>query len=95
MEITDVRVTLRNEEKLKAFVNVTFDSCFVVHGLKVIKGNNGHFVSMPSKKRKDGGYQDIAHPISNSMRYEIEQKTLDAFEKKLNERQGGNPKPQK
>lgn len=90
MNITEVRITLRKEEKLKAFASITFDDCFVVRGLKVINGSQGYFVSMPSRKRKDGSYQDIAHPINNDMRKEIEDKVLDAFEKELN-----NPNAQK
>ena len=84
MKITEVRITLRNEEKLKAFASITFDDSFVVRGLKVINGSQGYFVSMPSRKRKDGSYQDIAHPINNEMRKEIEDKVLDSFEKELN-----------
>lgn len=84
MNITEVRITLRNEEKLKAFASITFDDCFVVRGLKVINGSQGYFVSMPSRKRRDGSYQDIAHPINNDMRKEIEDKVLDAFENELN-----------
>ena len=83
MEISEVRITLRNEEKLKAFASITFDDCFVVRGLKVISGSQGYFVSMPSRKRKDGSYQDIAHPINNEMRKKIEDKVLDAFEAEL------------
>ncbi len=83
MEITEVRITLRNEEKLKAFASITFDDCFVIRGLKVISGSQGYFVSMPSRKRKDGSYQDIAHPINNDMRKKIEDKVLDAFENEI------------
>ncbi len=83
MEITEVRVTLRNEEKLKAFANVTFDGEFVIRGLKVILGNKGYFVSMPSRKRADGTHQDIAHPINNAMRKKIEDKVLAAYEREL------------
>ena len=83
VEISEVRITLRNEEKLKAFASITFDDCFVVRGLKVISGSQGYFVSMPSRKRKDGSYQDIAHPINNEMRKKIEDKVLDAFETEL------------
>jgi stage V sporulation protein G len=90
VEITEVRITLRNEEKLKAFASITFDDCFVVRGLKVISGSQGYFVSMPSRKRKDGSYQDIAHPINNEMRKKIEDKVLDAFESELSK--GGMPK---
>lgn len=84
MEITEVRITLRDEDKLKAFASITFDDCFVVRGLKVINGAQGYFVSMPSMKRKDGTYQDIAHPINNDMRHEIEDRVLDAYETEAN-----------
>ena len=84
MEITEVRITLKNEEKLKAFVSITFDGAFVVRGLKVINGSRGYFVSMPSRKRKDGTFQDLAHPINNELRKKIEDKVLDAFEQELN-----------
>jgi stage V sporulation protein G len=83
VEITEVRITLRDEEKLKAFANVTFDDAFVVRGLKVINGTNGYFVSMPSRKRPDGTYQDIAHPINNEMRATIEKAVLGAYEEEL------------
>jgi stage V sporulation protein G len=83
VEITEVRITLRDEEKLKAFANVTFDDAFVVRGLKVINGTNGYFVSMPSRKRPDGTYQDIAHPINNEMRAMIEKAVLGAYEEEL------------
>ncbi len=84
MEITEVRISIRNEEKLKAFASITFDDCFVVRGLKVINGSEGYFVSMPSRKHKDGTYHDIAHPINNEMRKMIEDRVLDAFEQELN-----------
>ena len=83
MEITEVRITLRDEAKLKAFANVTFDNAFVIRGLKIINGNTGYFVSMPSRKRKDGTHQDIAHPINNDTRKMIEDKVLAAYEDEL------------
>ncbi|MCJ7497011.1 MAG: septation regulator SpoVG [candidate division Zixibacteria bacterium] len=83
MEITEVRITLRDEEKLKAFANITFDNSFVIRGLKVINGNQGYFVSMPSRKRSDGTHQDIAHPVNNEMRRLIEEKVLQAYETEL------------
>lgn len=83
MEITEIRVTLRDEERLKGFANVTFDEAFVVRGMKIIQGNNGFFVSMPSRKRPDGTYQDIAHPVSKDMRQTIEMKVLEAYETEL------------
>ncbi|MCJ7508169.1 MAG: septation regulator SpoVG [candidate division Zixibacteria bacterium] len=89
MEITEVRITLRDEEKLKAFANVTFDNAFVIRGLKVINGNEGYFVSMPSRKRKDGTHQDIAHPINNETRKMIEDKVLAAYEEELKKKGTG------
>jgi stage V sporulation protein G len=83
MEITDIRVTLKNEDKLKAFVNITFDNQFVIRGLKVINGKSGYFVSMPSRKRPDGTHQDIAHPVNNETRRRIEDCILAAFEREL------------
>lgn len=83
MEITEIRVTLRNEDKLKAFANVTFDNAFVIRGMKIINGNKGFFLSMPSKKRPDGTYQDIAHPVNSEMRRLLEERVLDAYEKEV------------
>jgi stage V sporulation protein G len=84
VDITEVRITLKNEEKLKAFASITFDNSFVVRGLKVINGSQGYFVSMPSRRRKDGTFQDLAHPINNDLRKRIEDKVLDAFESEVN-----------
>jgi stage V sporulation protein G len=83
VEITEIRVTLRNEEKLKAFVNVTFNNAFVIRGLKVINGKSGYFVSMPSRRRPDGTHQDIAHPVNNEARRRIEEKVLAAYQDEL------------
>ncbi len=83
MDITEIRVTLRDEERLRGFANVTFDDAFVIRGMKIIQGNNGFFVSMPSRKRPDGTYQDIAHPINKDMRDLIEREVLAAYEKEL------------
>ena len=83
MEITEIRVTLRDEERLKGFANVTFDNAFVVRGMKIIQGNNGYFVAMPSRKRPNGTHQDIAHPVNSSMRRDIEQRVLAAYEEEL------------
>lgn len=74
MRITDVRLrTVKNENelKLKAYADVTFEECFVIHGLKVIDGQKGMFVAMPSRKMPDGEYKDIAHPITPELRKEI------------------------
>ena len=86
VEITEIRVTLRDEERLKGFANVTFDDAFVIRGMKIIQGNNGFFVSMPSRKRPDGTYQDIAHPINSDMRRMIEEKVLEAYQAELKSR---------
>jgi stage V sporulation protein G len=81
MEITEVRVFPVNEEKLRAYVTITFDQCFVIRDLKIIQGATGLFVSMPSKKRKDGTYRDIAHPINNETRRMIEEKIISEYQK--------------
>jgi stage V sporulation protein G len=83
MEITEIRFTMRNEEKLRAFANVTFDSAFVIRGLKIINGSRGLFVSMPSRRRPDGSYQDVAHPIHTEMRRKLEQAVLAAYEEEI------------
>ena len=83
MEVTEVRIFPVNEEKLKAYVTITFDDCFVVRDLKVINGNNGLFVAMPSKKRKDGTFKDTAHPLNNETRKMIEAKVLAEYEKEI------------
>ena len=85
MKITEVRVTLKDEERLRGFANVTFDDAFVVRGMKIIRGNDGYFVAMPSRKRPDGTHQDIAHPINAAMRQELEEKVIEAFEAELAE----------
>ena len=79
MEITDVKVIPVDDEKLKAFVSIVFDHCFVVTDIKVINGPKGLFVSMPSKKRKDGTFKDIAHPLNNQMRQYLEEKVLGVY----------------
>ncbi len=83
VEITEVRITLREEDRLKGFANVTFDNAFVVRGMKIIQGNTGYFVAMPSRKRSNGTRQDIAHPVNGAMRREIEERVLKAFEEEL------------
>ena len=83
MEITEVKVFPVNEDKLKAYVTIIFDNCFVVRDVKIINGNTGLFVAMPSKKRKDGTFRDIAHPLNQDMRAEIEQRILKEYEAEL------------
>ncbi|MCX6639018.1 MAG: septation regulator SpoVG [bacterium] len=94
MDITEININLRDEDKLKAFVNITFDDVFVVRGLKVIQGNKGLFVCMPSRKLPDGTYKDIAHPISNDFRQEIETLILQKYQRVLeNPELQGTPDP--
>ncbi|MEE9145756.1 MAG: septation regulator SpoVG [Candidatus Binatia bacterium] len=85
MEVTGVRVFPIEEEKLRAYVTITFDHCFVIRDLKIIHGSTGLFVSMPSKRRKDGTYKDIAHPINNETRRMIEEKIIAEYQKVLDE----------
>ena len=79
MDITQIRVFPVEDAKLKAFVSIIFDDCFVVSDIKIIEGVNGLFVSMPSKKRKNGTFRDIAHPLNNETRRMIEQKIIDSY----------------
>ncbi len=82
MEITQVTVKLADEDKLKGFVNVTFDNCFVVRGVKIINGVKGLFVAMPNRKHVDGSFRDIAHPVNKEMRDVIEKTILKAYQMK-------------
>ena len=83
MEITDVKVIPVDDEKLKAFVSIVFDQSFVVTDIKIINGPKGLFVSMPSKKRKDGTFKDIAHPLNNQMRQYLEDKVLAVYRQQV------------
>jgi stage V sporulation protein G len=83
MEITDIRITLRDEENLKAFVSITLDGCFVVKGLKIIRGNKDLFVAMPSRRRPDGSHVDICHPIDRQTREWMEEQILAAYGKEV------------
>ena len=85
MQITDVKVFPVNEDRLKAYVTIILDSCFLIREIKVINGNSGYFVAMPSKKRKDGTYRDIAHPINQETRDVMEKTILDAYWKRAEE----------
>ncbi|MFI5360790.1 MAG: septation regulator SpoVG [Elusimicrobiota bacterium] len=80
MQITEVRVHLRSEEKLKAFVTVTFDHCFVVRNMKVIDGEKGLILCMPSRKMPDGSFKDVAHPISAEFRALLEKNVFARYE---------------
>ena len=86
MQITDVRVRkVAIEGKLKAVVSITFDDEFVVHDIKVIEGEKGLFIAMPSKKAMDGEYRDIAHPINSGTRDRIQSTILEKYKQALEE----------
>lgn len=86
MKITDVRVRkIAKEGKMKAIVSITLDEEFVVHDIKVIEGEKGLFIAMPSKKATDGEYRDIAHPINSDTREKIQATILDSYEQALQE----------
>jgi stage V sporulation protein G len=89
MEITEIRVHLMNEERLKAFVSVTFDDCFVVRNMKVVKGNKGLFLCMPSRKLPDGTHKDMVHPINQEFRKYLEDKVLKSYKEEIDK----NPPP--
>ncbi|HBO70198.1 MAG TPA: septation protein SpoVG [Deltaproteobacteria bacterium] len=82
MRLTEVKVfPVNDDEKLKAYATIVFDDCFVVRDLKIIHGNSGLFVAMPSKKKKDGTYRDTAHPLNNETRRMIEEAVLGEYER--------------
>ena len=79
MEITDVRVYPVEDEKVQAFVSIVFDRCFMVNDIKIIRGKDGLFVSMPSRKRKNGDFKDVAHPLNSETRRWVEEKILGSY----------------
>lgn len=82
MNITDIRVRkVSTDGKLKAYVTVTFDDCFVVHNVKVIQGESGVFIAMPSRRTKSGEYKDVAHPINTEFRNRLQDEILAEYEK--------------
>ena len=86
MQITDVRVRkIEKEGKMKAIVSITIDNEFVVHDIKVIEGEKGLFIAMPSRKAADGEYRDIAHPINSTTRDRIQTLILDKYQEVMNE----------
>ncbi|MFH1282506.1 MAG: septation regulator SpoVG [bacterium] len=86
MEITEVKVALRDEEKLKGYATITFDDCFVVRNIRLVRGEKGLMVCMPSRKMNDGKHKDVAHPINNDFRHKIEQKVLAEYESELKQK---------
>jgi stage V sporulation protein G len=93
MEITEVKVFPVNEEKLKAFVSIVFDRCFMVNDIKIIQGRDGLFISMPSRKKKNGEFKDVAHPLNNETRQMIELQVVEEYERVLAERGESLPAP--
>ncbi len=93
MDITQIRVFPVDEEKLKAFVSIILDECFVVSDIKIIQGNTGLFVSMPSKKRKNGTFRDIAHPLNNETRQRFEREIIARYREVVSEEGGESPVP--
>lgn len=90
MQITDVRVRkITKEGKMRAIVSITIDEEFVIHDIKVIEGEKGLFIAMPSKKATDGEYRDIAHPINSGTRETIQNIILESYEKALLEPEEG------
>lgn len=86
MQITDIRIRKVDKDgKMKAVVSITIDDAFVVHDIKIIEGEKGLFIAMPSRKASDGKYRDIAHPINSGTREKIQKMILDKYNEVLNE----------
>lgn len=90
MDITEVNISLRNEDKLKGFANIVLDNLFVVRGLKIIKGTDKYFIAMPNRKQKNGSYIDIAHPIRNDFRTKMEKIILNKYWERIKQAQAEN-----
>ena len=91
MQITDIRVRkITKEGKMKAVVSVTFDDIFVVHDIKIIEGEKGLFIAMPSRRSGDGEYRDIAHPINSEMRDKLQREILAKYEEVVRENEGND-----
>lgn len=86
MNITDVRIRkISDDGKMRAVASITLDDEFVVHDIKIIDGQNGLFIAMPSKKMSDGAFRDVAHPICSEVRNQIKEQIFQAYEKMLTE----------
>lgn len=85
MKITEVSISLMDDEKLKAFANIVLDDLFVVRGLKIIEHVGRYFIAMPSRKQKDGSFRDIAHPITTEFRALVEKAVLDKYWEEVNQ----------
>ena len=93
MRVTEVKVFPVTDDKLKAFVSVVLDNCFMVNDIKVIEGREGRFISMPSRRKRNGKFKDIAHPLNSDTRQMLESEILDEYERLLNG--DGTPAPRK
>ena len=86
VQITDIRIrSVEKEGKMKAVVSITIDDEFVVHDIKIIEGEKGMFIAMPSRKASDGEYRDIAHPINTATRERLQSMILDKYQETLAE----------
>jgi len=90
MKITEIRIHLMNEDRLKAFASVTFDDAFVVRNMKIVAGTKGVFLCMPSRKLPDGTHKDMVHPINQEFREYLEENVLKAYDEEL-KKQASNP----
>ena len=95
MKITEIRIHLMGEERLKAFASVTFDDSFVVRNMKVVEGAKGVFLCMPSRKLPDGTHKDMVHPINQEFRQYLEENILKAYNEELAKNPAGVVKPTK
>lgn len=94
MQITDIRIRrISKEGKMKAVVSITFDNAFVVHDIKIIEGEKGLFIAMPSRKAADGEYRDIAHPINSETRDTVQSMVLKKYEELMEEVEEENEEP--
>ena len=93
MDISEIRITLRDDNKLKGFASITLENAFVIRGLKVIEGASGLFIAMPSRKRKDGTFQDIAHPINMATREWMENQVIAAYRQEIKRVENGEIPP--
>lgn len=92
MNITDIRLkTINNDSKMKAVASITIDGCFVIHDIRVIDGDKGRFVAMPSKKDGDGTHRDVCHPINQETRAMIKQMVIDKYEEVVALEDGQSP----
>jgi stage V sporulation protein G len=95
MEITEVKVFPVSEEKLKAFVSVVIDDCFMVNDIKIIQGRENRFISMPSRRKKNGDFKDVAHPLNNETRRMMEARILAEYDRVTSGREVEPDEPQR